>query len=183
MKMKSPNLNRWLDLDSMNSMRANHALEHATFHVLAESGLKSPLIGLSDAGGFWVLGNIPAGRLLDGAQAALERLQGGEVHLAVHENCGTNLATTGVIVGGLAWLGMLGMGRGFIKKVGRLPLVVFLATLGLIIAQPLGPFLQEKVTTLANGRKREIIAVQRYGFGTLTVQRITTRYAVEQTSD
>ena len=161
--------------DFINSLRSNHALEHATFHVLEGKGNKSVLMGLSDAGGFWVLGNVAAGLLLDSAHEALTRLEGGEARLALHENCGTNLIATGAIAGGLAWLGMLGSGNGFLRKLGRLPLVIFLASVGLVIAQPLGPIIQEKVTTLPTGQKREVVGVQRWGLGSWTIQRVITR--------
>jgi hypothetical protein len=57
----------------------------------------------------------------------------------------------------------------------RLPMVIFLASIGLIIAQPLGPIIQEKVTTLPTGKKREVVGVQRWGFGPWTIQRVITR--------
>jgi hypothetical protein len=163
------------NMEFFNSIRSNHALEHATFHVLEGKGIKMPLFGLSDAGGFWVAGNVAPGELLDSAYEALTRLQGGEVHLALHENCGTNLVATGTIAGGMAWLGMLGAGKGFFRKLGRLPLVICMASIGLLIAQPLGPMIQEKVTTLSNGQKREVVSVQRWGLGSWTIQRIVTR--------
>ena len=163
------------NLEFINSIRSNHALEHATFHILSGKGLKSTLFGLSDAGGFWVAGDVAAGLLLDSAHEALTRLQGGEAQLAVHENCGTNLVVTGAIAGGMAWLGMLGSGKGFFRKLERLPRVILLASIGLAIAQPLGPMIQEKVTTLPNGKKREVLSVQRWGFGSWTIQRIITR--------
>lgn len=163
------------NLEFINSIRSNHALEHATFHVLEGKGQKEAMFGLSDAGGFWVVGNVASGLLLDSAHEALTRLQGGEAHLALHENCGTNLAATGAIAGGLAWLGMLGAGKGFFRKLERLPLIILLTSIGLLIAKPLGPVIQEKVTTLPNGQKREVISVQRWGLGSWTIQRIITR--------
>ena len=163
------------NLEFINSIRSNHALEHATFHVLEGKGQKAALFGLSDAGGFWVVGNVASGLLLDSAHEALTRLQGGEAHLALHENCGTNLVATGAIAGGLAWLGMLGTGKGFFRKLERLPMVILLTSIGLLIAQPLGPVIQEKVTTLPNGQKREVVSVQRWGLGSWTIQRIITR--------
>lgn len=172
--MEKTNHLKSFDLEFINSIRSNHALEHATFHVLERKGLNAALFGLSDAGGFWVLGNVPSGLLLDSANEALTRLQGGEAKLALHENCGTNLVATGAIVGGLAWLGMLGTGKGFLRKVERLPLVILLASIGLLIAQPLGQVIQEKVTTLLSGQQREIIGVQRWGFGTWIIQRVST---------
>lgn len=163
------------NMEFINSIRSNHALEHATFHVLEGKGVKSTLFGLSDAGGFWVVGNVAAGLLLDSAHEALTRLQAGEAHLALHENCGTNLVATGAIAGGMAWLGMVGAGKGFFRKLERLPLVILLTSIGLMIAQPLGPVIQEKVTTLPNGQKREVVSVQRWGLGSWTIQRIITR--------
>jgi len=166
-----------LHIEFINAVRANHALEHATFHVLEEKGNKAKLAGFSDAGGFWVLGNVSADTLLESAHEGLQRLQSGEASLALHENCGTNLAATGVIVGGMAWLGMLGVGRGFFRKIGRLPIVILLASLGVLIAQPVGPMVQERLTTLPNGQKREVFGIQRYGLGEWTLQRVRTRLA------
>jgi hypothetical protein len=174
--MEKAQIPNFLNIELVNSIRANHALEHATFNVLAEKWSKAALVGFSDAGGFWVLGNVPAAILLENAQEAITRLQSGEAQLAVHENCGTNLVASGVIVGGLAWLGMLGTRKGFLRKLERLPLVIFLATIGLLIAQPLGPVIQEKFTTLPNGRRREIIGIQRFSFAHWIVQRVSTRY-------
>jgi hypothetical protein len=163
------------NLEFINSFRSNHALEHATFHVLEGKGNRSTLMGLSDAGGFWVVGSVPSALLLDCAREALLRLDGGEAKLALHENCGTNLVATGAIAGGMAWLGMLGAGKGFLRKLERLPMVILLASVGLLIAQPLGPLLQEKVTTLSIGQKREVVGVQRWGFGSWIIQRVIIR--------
>lgn len=173
--MEKPTFMQSFNLEFINCIRSNHALEHATFHVLEGKGQKASLFGLSDAGGFWVVGNVPAGLLLDSAHEGLTRLQGGEAKLALHENCGTNLVATGAIAGGLGWLAMLGSGKGFFRKLERLPLVVMLTSIGLIIAQPLGLVIQEKITTLPNGQKREVVSVQRWGFGSWTIQRIITR--------
>lgn len=167
-----------LGIEFLKQVRSNHALEHATLHVLAEGGLKSALFGLSDAGGFWVVGNVEGDILLAAVHQALNRLEGGEADLAVHENCGTNLAATGAIVGGMAWLGMLGSGKGLMRKLERLPLVMLMATIGLMIAQPLGPQLQQKFTTLVGGPKREISGLRRYVIGPWTVMRVSTRPSV-----
>lgn len=173
--MEKSTLLRSFNLEFIDSFRSNHALEHATFHVLEGKGGSASLVGLSDSGGFWVLGYVSSGLLLDSAREALLRLDGGEAGLALHENCGTNLIATGAIAGGLAWLGMLGTGKGFLRKLERLPVVVFLASIGLLIAQPLGPLLQEKVTTIPVGKKREVVGVQRWGFGSWVIQRVIIR--------
>ena len=73
-------------------VRNNHALEHATLHVLQEKGLKSRLGGISDVGGFWIYGDVETEAIFTAAQEALKRLADGESELAVHPNCGTNIA-------------------------------------------------------------------------------------------
>jgi hypothetical protein len=55
-----------------------------------------------------------------------------------------------MVAGSLAWLGMLGTNRSFKKQLDRWPMIVTLVTLGMIASQPLGPYLQENVTTDAN---------------------------------
>ena len=41
-----------------NRVRNNHALEHATLHVLQEKGVVGRMCGISDAGGFWIYGEV-----------------------------------------------------------------------------------------------------------------------------
>ena len=43
-----------LSQDLPMRVRRNHALEHATLHVLQEKGIKTQLWGISDVGGFWI---------------------------------------------------------------------------------------------------------------------------------
>jgi hypothetical protein len=49
------------------------------------------------------------------------------------------------------------------------------ATFALIIAQPLGPFFQERITTSADMSTMEILGVWRTNTGGLPVHRIDTR--------
>jgi len=52
-----------------------------------------------------------------------------------------------VLAGLVAWLAMLGVGKGLQRKLDRLPLVISLVTLALVIAGPLGPRMQRQFTT------------------------------------
>jgi hypothetical protein len=131
-------------------VRRNHALEHATIQVLTTTHPGMRLAGLSDVLGFWILGDVDIEALADATEEARKRLNDGESALAIHPNCGTNLATAGMIGGFFAWLSMLGVGKSWRERLDRLPVVLTLVTMGLVIAQPLGPKLQKHVTTEAN---------------------------------
>lgn len=130
--------------------RRNHALEHATLRVLGERNHRQLLAGYSDPRGFWIAGKVDTEELASAVQEARTRLLNGEHELAIHPNCGTNFATSGMLAGGVAWLAMLGVGKGWQKKLDRLPLVISLVTLALVIAGPLGPRVQRQLTTDAN---------------------------------
>jgi len=115
--------------------------------------------------------------MAEAAREALERLQQGEAMLAVHPNCGTNLAVGGLAAGGMAWLGMLGTGDKFSRKLRRLPLAVILGLVGYQMAKPLGPKLQEQITTNADVSKLEITEVLRHEIMGRIIHRISTRTA------
>jgi len=111
-----------LEKEPLSSVRKNHALEHATLHVLDEKVTKRQMAGFSDAGGFWIIGDVTTKVLRESAKQALERLQEGEHELAMHANCGSNMLVSGLFAGGLAWLGMAGAGEGFLKKFRPFPI-------------------------------------------------------------
>lgn len=136
-----------LDNDLISRVRRNHGLEHATLHVLGRRYPNQPLAGHSDMNGFWIIGNVPTEALQSAITEALQRMRSGEAKLAVHPNCGTNFVTSGVLAGAAAGLAMLGAGRRMRDTFDRLPMAMMLATVALIVAQPLGLLLQERVTT------------------------------------
>jgi Domain of unknown function (DUF6391) len=131
----------------ISRVRRNHGLEHATLYILAERRPGRPLAGHSDLRGFWIIGDVDTAELDTAVSDALLRLNTGESQLAVHPFCGTNLATAGILAGGAAALAMFGAGQRWRDKLDRLPLAMSMATLALIIAQPLGMTLQKQVTT------------------------------------
>jgi len=172
-----PTIDDILNQDFSVRVRSNHALEHATLHVLQEKGIRTQLGGISDVGGFWIYGEVSTEIVLSAAQEALTRLADGENELAVHPNCGTNIAVGSLVAGGLAWMGMLGTRGRLSRKLRRLPLAVLLGLIGYQIARPLGPKLQKQVTTNADVKGLEIAEViQRDVFGR-TVHRVSTRVA------
>lgn len=134
----------------IDRIRRNHALEHATLHVLSTAQPGKSLAGWSDVNGFWLLGDVGIEDVGNAVQVALVRLRAGETQLAVHPHCGTNYAVSGLLAGMAGWLGMLGAGRKLSDQLERLPLVVLLTTVVFIFSRPLGPLLQQRLTT--NGR-------------------------------
>ena len=155
--------------------RQNHGLEHATLHILAQRHPQLRLGGHSSPGGFWLFGEVPTEEVKSAVDEAHRRLKAGEGNLAIHPNCGTNMVTSGVFAGMAGALAMFGAGRRFKNKLERLPLAFSLATVGLLLAQPLGALLQEKVTTSSNLGSLEVVEVIPTRRGGMTAHRVITR--------
>jgi hypothetical protein len=145
----------------VSHVRRNHALEHATLQVLASANPFLKLAGYSNVGGFWIVGEISTDMLAVAVQEALARLRAGEIGLAIHPNCGTNFVATGFLAGIAGWLATLGAGSGFRRKIERLPVVIGVVTLAIILANPLGPLLQAKVTTQPDIGSLEVVRIER----------------------
>src|SRR5437868_950864 len=73
-------------------IRQNHALEHATITILSRMVPNLSVSARSSSDGFIVFGDVDLGLLRRAIDEALARLQAGEAELAIHPNCGTNLA-------------------------------------------------------------------------------------------
>jgi hypothetical protein len=154
-----------LDLPLILETRRNHALEHATIHILSAKYPDRHLAGHSNPTGFFILGNVSTDDLKDSVTEALSRLRAGESELAVHPGCGTNFATTALLAGSMAWLPLSGA-KSLRRRFWLLPFAVAFGLLGYLISQPLGPLLQAKVTTEAdpgNLQIEDIILVRRNG--------------------
>ncbi len=146
-----------LNLPFILETRRNHALEHATLHMLAHTHTGS-MAGHSNPTGFFLLGNFSTQDVWAAATEALERLRSGESGLAIHAGCGTNMATTALLSGTLAW-SVLRLAKSTLTKILLMPLAVFLAIIGFLIARPLGPVLQQRITTEANMGNMQIIDI------------------------
>ena len=80
------------------------------------------------------------------ATEALERLRAGERALAIHPGCGTNLAAMALLAGTLSWM-VLRAARSTLMRIVLLPFAVSFAILGVLLARPFGPWLQQHITT------------------------------------
>jgi hypothetical protein len=167
-----------LDLYPVSRVRRNHALEHATIQVLSEQHPDLGLVGRSSLWGFYIYGDVPAEAVLAAAQEGLRRLQAGQRHMAIHPNCGSNLVVAGVLAGLGAFLALGGVSprreRGCMERILRLPLACSAATMGIILARPLGPLLQAYVTTQPDVGNLRIVDVTRERKAGILVHHVRT---------
>ncbi len=163
-----------LDLPLILETRRNHALEHATIHMLSAKYPDRHLAGHSNPTGFFVLGNVTTEDLKSAVTEAWTRLRAGESELAIHAGCGTNFATTALMAGTFAWFPLSGS-KSLRRRLWLLPFAVAFGLLGFVLSQPLGPILQAKVTTeadLDDLQIEDIIPVRKSG---VAVHRVITR--------
>jgi hypothetical protein len=155
--------------DIANTIRQNHALEHATIHVLSRYHPHARIMGRSTFSGFHIVGALSTQDVANAATEALARLQQGEAHLSVHPRCGTNLAVTGVLAGTAAFGATLGRPR---SKLERLPLALAAATLAAVAAQPIAHLVQERITTTADVEDIFIANVERQQRGSWAIHKV-----------
>lgn len=146
-----------LDLPFILETRRNHALEHATLHMLARAHAGS-MAGHSNPTGFYLLGNFPTTDIWSAATEALTRLRGGESGLAIHAGCGTNMATTTLLAGTFAWLPLRGT-KSTLWRLLLIPLALIFAIIGYNLSRPLGPWLQKYITTEGDLGEMQIIDI------------------------
>src|SRR5512138_2484947 len=160
-----------LNLPPYLATRRNHALEHATLHMLARKYDDKMLAGHSNPTGFFVFGDIATDDIRDAVQEAETRLRAGERELAIHPGCGTNLATSMVLP--LTFMFVPFQGR----RSNRwwfllIPVALLFAAFGYLLSKPLGPWVQRHITTetdLGNLRVMEVVPVRK------GVHRVVTR--------
>ncbi|MDZ4765154.1 MAG: DUF6391 domain-containing protein [Chloroflexota bacterium] len=146
-----------LTLPFVRQTRRNHALEHATIHLLSKRS-RVPMAGRSDQGGFVLLAELDTPTVERAVDDALNRLGNGERALAVHPNCGTNLVTAAFLVSAAAYVGLLGVKK---DKLSRLPMVMSLSMLALFVARPIGDDLQRHITTDGDPADTEVVTITR----------------------
>lgn len=171
---QTPRLPTPLALPLVSRVRRNHALEHATMHVLGERHRAIRLVGRSSLWGFFIYGDVPTGSVVAAAQEGLRRLKAGQWHMAIHPHCGSNLAVAGILAGLGAFLALSGKSKNWLHRLSRLPFACAAATVGVLLAQPLGPLLQTYVTTQPNVGNLRIIEVSREQRAGIVVHQIRT---------
>lgn len=153
-------MDQLLNLPLIGDTRRNHAIEHATIHILSKQFPNRPMGGHSNPTGFFVIGDLPTDAIQQAVDQALERLENGESELAIHEGCGTNYVVMGSLaaLGGI--LGMVGT-RNTRERLDRFPLLMAFSMVGYIAGQILGPALQRSVTTDPKPNGMRVIEIMR----------------------
>ena len=159
-----------LDLPLILETRRNHALEHATLHILART-YKTAMAGHSNPTGFFLLGDVSTTDIQLAADEALTRLRAGESGLAVHEGCGTNLAATALLPAAFAWVPLRGA-KSTRWRLLLIPFALTLAVFGYLLSKPLGPWLQKYITTEADMSNMQIADIRFIRKG---IHRVITR--------
>ena len=150
-------------------IRQNHALEHATITILSGYIPELRVSARSSSRGFIIFGDVDLGQLRRALDEALRRLQAGEAELAIHPNCGTNLA-----VGlSLATLGtLLGLASSHTRT--RVASTAFSSVAGVMAARPLGQLVQKHVTTLPDLQGVRVSKIFRRKFLGMTIVEVQT---------
>ncbi len=161
--------------DLLSRTRRNHALEHATIHILSNHYPHLPVAGRSDSRGFYLYTELPAQAVRSAVEEARRRLLSGERRLAIHPNCGTNLLTAGALSSAAVYLTMLGKPRlDWRDRLSRLPAATLAATAALLLAQPLGRRFQLTLTTDARLGDLRVESIHRVGSGKRKLYRVLT---------
>ncbi len=138
------------------AVRQNHALEHATMHVLRARYPTLHLAARSHARGFHVYGPVDTDVLRRAAEEALARLQAGQHNLAIHPFCGTNVAAFGLAATLFPLLTARHGSRSARASRGLLGVLA-----AILVAPVLGRLAQRHVTTSPDLHGRSITDVTR----------------------
>ena len=160
-----------MSIPFVDTVRRNHALEHATISLLRRHlAPETHVSGRSTVSGFYLYGDIPDGLVEQSAREALALLQQGQRHLAVSDQGGTKLAVSGIVTGLAA---LMAVGRG--RRLDRLPQALLMAVMASLLSRPLGAWVQRRLTTEAEVGDLAISSVERRRRGPLVVHTVRTR--------
>lgn len=153
-------MNLLKDIPVISKTRKNHALEHATIHLISQKLPGKTFAGHSNPAGFLLIGDVSTEMVAETSLHALDLLKQGKGSLAVHEGCGTNY----VVIGGLAsLLSILVMSGSKSNKErwAKFPLLLAASILAFMVGRSIGPMLQEHVTTQADLGGMQLAAVSK----------------------
>ncbi len=142
----------------ISHIRKNHALEHASINVLSTKRPNTALSGYSIDRGFWILGSVDIEDVKNSVDIAVSRMKNGESGLAIHKNCGTNLAVSALCLAGSSLLVMAGADTKQ-KRLDRFSWLMLADCVMLEVSRPLGLKAQKYVTTDADISKLQIVGI------------------------
>ena len=145
-------------MDAVAHIRKNHAMEHATIHLLTEAKPGISVSGYSLIKGYWLLGRVELEDVQKAAEMALARMNNGEKKLAIHPNCGTNLAVIGLCTAAAAMITTMDT-KDDDSFINRFSAYTTAGLIGALAGKPLGPKVQEQITTDADVRNLSIVGI------------------------
>jgi len=144
------------DLLMGRRIRQNHALEHATVSILSAHTPGLTVSARANYHGFTIFADLDLEAVRRASGEALARMRAGERELAIHPNCGTNLAVgTSVMLAG--WLFALMT----LRPRARVASAAIGSVAGFASARPLGSVVQRHITTLPEVDDLRIVAIRR----------------------
>ena len=159
-----------MDFPPFLATRRNHALEHASLHILARKYKDQNMAGHSNPTGFFLFGDMSLEDIRNAINEAMTRLRAGESGLAIHPGCGTNLAASTLVPAAFAWAPFQGA-RSLRWRLLLIPVALMFAVFGYLLSKPLGPWLQRNVTTeadLGDMQVMDIVTVRQGVYRVLT---------------
>ena len=162
-----------LDTPVIHRVRRNHAVEHATIHVLAPRCPDIGLAGRADTKGFYLYGRVGTDDVRAAVNAALERLIG-EPELAVHPRCGTNLVVSGLVAGlsSLVAVATMPSEQHRSTALDVLPRLLLAGTAAAVASQALGPMVQQRYTTSPQVDGVRVVDIEHHDRGALVYHRV-----------
>lgn len=157
-------------------LRRNHALEHATINLLTQKHPQTHIIGLSRPLGFTLYTDLVTADVVEAVTEALRRLKAGQRELALHPNCGTGLLAAAAMTTLGTLIGLGSSRQPARQRLGRLPGTLLLNALLLVLARPVGLWLQANVTVDASVNAAEISSVFTSDQGKLRQINVNIRY-------
>jgi hypothetical protein len=154
-------------------IRRNHALEHATMHLLSRSNPALRLIGRSDWAGFSIYGDVDTQLVLRALTEGLARLKHHESWLALHPRCGTNIAVSALLSGSAVYFALLLPLR---SRFFRMLTATIALITAMVVARPLGQVVQRHVTTMADMEGVRVKLVRRELWGNTVIHHITVAH-------
>ena len=157
------------DLLLSRRVRQNHALEHATVTILASDLPGLSVSARSNMRGFTIFADLDPMTVRRAADEAMERLRAGEAELAIHPNCGTNLAVgMSLALAGSLW------SLTALRQRTRLATALGSTIASFMVARPLGALAQRYLTTHPNLDDIRIVDVcSRQWLGRRVVETLT----------
>jgi hypothetical protein len=148
-----------LEFPFIRRVRRNHALEHATAHMLAKRVPNLKLSGRANQSGFSLLCDVPQEKIEESVHEAIRRMKQGEAKWAIHPNCGTNLVATSFLT---TFAGVLGLSGNKQPLNGdKFSRTMILMIIALFFSPAFGERLQRYFTTKGDLGDLELVDVKR----------------------